>query len=385
MDERAMMIGEWLQGDASVSGLASKYRVSRKSVGKWIARYEAGGWEALADRSRAALKHPNAVSPEVEATLLEIKATRPLWGAPKVRWKLLQAVGKEHCPAESTVSAILRRHGLSREAKRRKRAVPLVPFGECLAANDVWGTDFKGPFLTADGLKCMPLTISDNHSRFLLCCHGMGGATGMEAVKPLFIRTFREHGLPTAMRTDNGPPFASCGLHGLSELSVWWLLLGIRLERITPGRPQQNGRHERMHRTLKEATADPPHANLRTQQKAFDVFRKDYNEERPHEALGQRPPAEVYQASERLYNGRKLCQAGYPEGWPTRKVRKGGQVKWKGKELQISQALKGLEVGFNPASEGCWSVHFEGLDLGIFDERKRPTKGIMKLQAGVDL
>ena len=382
MDERAMMVGEWLQGESTVSALAVKYGVSRKAIYKWISRHAEGGWEALSDRSRAALNHPNAISQEIERTLLEIKADKPLWGAPKLRWKLIELIGEASCPAESTVSEILRRHGLSGPRKNRRRAVPTqsAPLGHCHSSNEVWCADFKGWFRTGDGKKCTPLTISDAHSRYLLRCQGMCGRTGAVEVKPLFIATFREYGLPQAIRTDNGPPFASCGLCGLSELSVWWMLLGIRLERIEPGKPQQNGRHERMHRTLGEATAAPPRANLREQQKAFDEFRKEYNHERPHEALGQRPPGEIYQPSGREYRDRKLRQAGYPDEWEKRKVRKEGQIKWKDKDIRISGALKGLEVGLRPVAEAKWAVYFEHVELGIFDERKGRVTGVRLLK-----
>jgi putative transposase len=371
MDQRAMMIGEWLAGGIPVSVLAAKYEVSRKTAHKWIARHAEGSWEALANRSRAALHHPNAVEGRIERALLELKARWPLWGAPKLRCKLLEAVGAEECPAESTISEILRRHGLSRVRKAKRRAVPSgEPLAHCQGANEVWCADFKGWFKTGDGKRCTPLTITDGHSRYLLMCQGIGGETGLVAVQPLFIGAFREHGLPAAMRTDNGPPFASCGLGGLSALSVWWMLLGIRVERIRPGKPQENGRHERMHRTLKEATANPPRANLRRQQEAFDAFREEYNRERPHEALGQKPPAEVYRCSEREYREKKLEQAGYPDDWLKRKVRGSGQIKWKGRNIRINEALVGYEIGLEPVDTGKWKVYFEGTGLGIFDERK---------------
>lgn len=380
MDERTMMICEWLAGETPVSVLATKYGVSRKTAHKWIARHTEGSWEGLADRSRAAHHHPNAVSGEIERVLLEFKARWPLWGAPKLHSKLLKAVGEQKCPAESTVSEILRRHGLSRARKVRRRAVPSeVPLSHCQSPNEVWCADFKGWFLTGDGKKCTPLTISDGDSRYLLRCQGIGGETGVITVKPLFINTFREYGLPSAILTDNGPPFASCGLCGLSELSVWWMLLGIEVQRIEPGKPQQNGRHERMHRTLKEATTKPAQANLRQQQKAFDRFREEYNHERPHEALGQKPPGEVYRASERAYSERKLKQAGYPDDWEKRKVRGCGQMKWKGLDVRISKALVGYEVGLKPVDDGKWAVYFERTELGIFDERKGKVKGAKKL------
>jgi len=314
MSERIKMISSYMGGDSAISELAAEHGVSRKTVYKWIKRYEAGGWSALEDQSRAPRHHPNAVSAEVEQALVEMKERWPLWGAPKLRRKLELALGVEHCPAESTVSEILRRHGLSRIARRKRRAVPSTqPFAACQEANAVWCADFKGWFRTGDGSKCTPLTISDGHSRYLLRCQGLDGSTGMTTVQPLFIATFREYGMPRAIRTDNGAPFASTGLGGLSALSVWWVRLGLDLERIQPGRPQQNGRHERMHRTLKAATAQPPQANLRRQQEVFDAFRREYNEERPHEALGQRPPAEVYQPAPRDYPERLPEQRGYPD------------------------------------------------------------------------
>jgi putative transposase len=370
MSERMQMIGSYLGGDSAISELAAEYGVSRKTVYKWLERYQAGGPEALRDQSRAPRHHPNAVAREVEEAILELKAQRPLWGAPKLRRKLELAFGVERCPAESTVSEILRRHGLSRIARRRRRAVPSTqPFAACREANAVWCADFKGWFRTGDGHKCTPLTISDGHSRYLLRCQGLDGSTGFTTVQPLFIAAFREYGLPRALRTDNGPPFASTALGGLSPLSVWWVRLGLNLERIEPGQPQQNGRHERMHRTLKAATAQPPRANLRQQQKAFDAFRQEYNEERPHEALGQATPSQFYQPSVRDYPERLPEPRGYPDDWQKRKVRGGGQIKWKGRDVRITAALMGHEIGFKPVGEAEWSVYFEHLELGRFDER----------------
>jgi len=371
MSERIKMISDWLTGDYGATELALKYGVSRKSICKWIHRYEAGGWDGLADQSRAPHHHPNAVAPETEQLVLKLKVRWPLWGAPKLRRKLLDILGAEACPAESTVSEILRRAGLSRMAKRRRRAVPSeTPFDHCLEANRVWCADFKGWFLTQDGKRCTPLTITDAHSRYLLRCQGLDGSTGWLTVKPLFIEAFREYGMPLAMRTDNGPPFATTTLGGLSTLSVWWLRLGIGLERIEPGKPQQNGRHERMHRTLKEATAKPPRADLRAQQKAFDEFREEYNQHRPHEGLGQKPPAEFYTRSERQYPERLPEQQGYPDEWQKRLVRQGGRIKWKCREINLTTALWGQQVGFKPVGDGRWAVYFESLELGIFDERK---------------
>jgi transposase InsO family protein len=381
MSERVKLINDYLSGEHAISELALEYEVSRKTVYKWIGRQVAAGWAALADESRAPRTHPNAVALEVERALLDLKARRPLWGAPKLRHKLLEQFGPERCPAESTVSELLRRHGLSRVGRRRRRAVPSEqPFGQCLGANEVWCADFKGWFRTGDGNKCTPLTISDAYSRYLLCCQGLDGQTGMVTVQPLFIATFREYGMPRAIRTDNGPPFATSGLAGLSQLAVWWVRLGIGLERIEPGEPQQNGRHERMHRTLKEAAAKPPRASLRAQQNAFDEFRQEYNEERPHEALEQRVPARIYGRSPQTYPERLPDQGGYPDDWQKRQVREGGQMKWKGETIHLSKALWGQQVGLKPVAEGQWEVYFERLKLGLFDERAGRIKGVKRLE-----
>lgn len=313
--------------------------------------------------------------------VLELKASRPLWGAPKLRAKLLERLGGG-CPAESTISLILKRYGLSRVARQRRRGVPSEqPLSHCQEVNAVWCADFKGWFRTGNGSKCTPLTISDGHSRYLLRCQSLSAQTATVVVKPVFISTFREYGMPEAMRTDNGPPFASCCLGGLTELAVWWIRLGIRPERIEPGQPQQNGRHERMHRTLKEATANPPRRTLREQQAAFDQFRREYNHERPHEALGQQPPSSVYVKSPREYPERLPEQGGYPGGWERRMVRKWGQMKWGGKDVRLSAALRGQEVGLRPITDGVWEIYFEKLPLGTFDERTGKTKGYKRLGA----
>jgi len=368
MSERIGLIRDYLSGDFGISDLAQEYEVSRKTIYKWVERFEREGWPGLEDASRAPRRHPNAVAERIEKAVLELKARKPLWGAPKLRAKLVEQI--EKCPAESTLSEILRRHGLSHRAKRRRRATPSkAPLSECRQCNQVWSADFKGWFRTGDGRKCTPLTISDNYSRFLLCCQSVEQEVEELTVRPLFIKTFREYGMAESLRTDNGTPFASTGLGGLSALSVWWVRLGIKLERIEPGCPEQNGRHERMHRTLKEAAAKPPKADLASQQRAFDRFRQEYNHERPHEALGQRPPASLYRASPRCYPERLPEPRGYPEDWQKRQVRKGGQIKWKGRDVSVGAALWGQEIGLKPAGEGLWAVYFESLELGIFDER----------------
>ena len=369
MKERIDLIDEYLEGEASVSELARRYGVSRKTAHKWILRFRESGRVGLEERSRAPHHHPQALSEQMEQQILAWKSQKPLWGAPKIHAKLLAL---PDCPSESTVSNVLARHGLSRKARRRRSATPSQgPLPHCQEVNQLWCADFKGHFRTGDGSRCDPLTITDAHSRYLLRCQSLAGFTGGAVVKPLFIATFQEYGLPAAIRTDNGPPFATTTLGGLSALSVWWIRLGIRVERITPGHPEENGRHERMHRTLKEATAKPPRATLARQQAAFDVFRQEYNEERPHEALGQKPPASVYEPSRRDYPARLPKQRGYPDDWEKRRVRVGGRIKWKGYEVNITTALWEQEIGLKPIGDGLWAVYFETLELGVFDERKR--------------
>ena len=367
MNERLIMISDYLSGDYSISQLARRRGVSRKTAYKWIERYEADPAHGLEELSRAAHHHPNAISQQMEGRILEWKAKYPLWGAPKIHSKL---IGSEDCPAESTVSNVLARHGLTRPVRRRARATPsLGPLSDPGGANQMWCVDFKGWFRLGNGQRCDPLTMSDGYSRYLICCQGFCNGTGNLVVRPVFERTFRENGVPEKIRSDNGTPFASVGLAGLSVLSVWWLQLGIKVERIQPGHPEQNGRHERMHRTLKEATATRPSWNLQGQQKRFDAFRQEYNEQRPHEALGQQPPASRYAPSVRPYPER-LIEPQYADDWQKRRVRINGAIVWKGCELYVSQALSGQWVGLEPVGDGLWQMHFMSLELGMLDERR---------------
>jgi len=365
-----MMVSDYLSGDVSIAEVARRRGVSRKTVHKWLGRYELESVAGLWDQSRAPHAHPNAVSPELERVILEWKKKYSLWGAPKIHSKL---AGRADCPAESTVSNILRRHGLTRQVRRRGRATPSTqPLASALRPNDLWCVDFKGWFVLGNGRRCDPLTLSDAYSRYLLCCQGMSGFTGQRAVQPLMERVFREYGMPRALRSDNGAPFASVGLGGLSRLSVWWLRLGIRLERIEPGHPEQNGRHERLHRTLKEGVLQPPRRNLGAQQQAFDEFRSEYNEERPHEALNQHMPGEVYEPSRRDFPA-KLIEPEYAAGWETRSVRSNGEIKWNNGLVYLSQALIGQRVGLKPESNGDWTLYFMGERLGSIT--RRPTNG----------
>jgi transposase InsO family protein len=372
MTERIKLITEHLSGDYSVSELARRHEVSRKSVYKWLERFAMEGWAGLEDQSRARAHQEHATKPRVEAAILALKARWPDWGAPKLRHKLAQQMGAKRCPAESTVSAILKRHGLVKVHGVRLRAVPggMGPLAHCREANAVWCADFKGWWRTRDGQRCEPLTVTDAWSRYLLRCVGMKAGTSGRQVRTHFEMLFREYGLPEAIRTDNGAPFASVGLGGLTSLSVWWLRLGLRLERIRPGCPQENGRHERMHLSLEQSGARVARANLAQQQRALEVFRHEYNQERPHEALAQRVPAELYAPSPRVYPNRLPAPREYPEAWVPRQVRASGQIKWAGQDVSVSQALAGERIGLEPRGDGNWAVWFEMLELGLFDERR---------------
>ena len=373
MNERTIMIGEYLTGDYSIAELARRRGISRKTAYKWVERYRRDPEGGLGDASRAPRHHPNAIGQEVEQEILAWKARRPLWGAPKIHSKL----AKEGGPAESTVSNVLKRHGLTRQVRRRARATPNAgAMGLLLGPNELWCVDFKGWFRTGNGRRCDPLTMTDAYSRYLLCCQGLDGTTGWRTVQPLLEATFREYGMPAAIRSDNGAPFASVGLGGLSRLAVWWMRLGIRLERIEPGHPEQNGRHERMHRTLKEAVLAPPRSTLRRQQAAFDSFRREYNEERPHEALNQNPPARVYAPSRRDYPTR-LAEPEYPESWLKRGVRSNGEIKWKGGMIYLSQALIGQWVGLKPVGDENWEAYFMSQRLGRVDPRQGRVRAVI--------
>lgn len=365
MDERTQFIAACLLREESMSTLCRRFSISRKTGYKWLARYTAGGPPALVDRSHAPHEQPAAIAVGTERAILRLRAKHPLWGPRKLRaWLEEHADGA--WPASSTIGALLRRAGLTVPRRRRRRAYGTELVARADGANEVWAADFKGWFRTGDGRRCDPLTISDLYSRYLLRCQVVG--TGQaEVVRPIFEAAFREYGLPQVLRTDNGPPFA--GMGSLSRLAVWWIRLGIRPERIAPGHPEQNGVHERMHRTLKAETASPPHATLAAQQRAFDRFRREYNEERPHEALAQRPPASSYVASPRPYPER-LPRVEYPETFIVRRAHPNGDIKWRGHRVLITQALAGEPVGIQEIAQGRWRVWFGFVELGWLDARR---------------
>jgi putative transposase len=376
MDERLMFIADCLRGELPMSVVCEQFGISRKTGYKWLARYRAEAEVGLRDRSRAPRTCPWAIEEEMAAAIVALRRRRPAWGPRKLRAVLERDHPQASWPAASTIGDLLRREGLSAR-QRRRRAVPppSLPLREAVAANDVWCADFKGWFRTADGERCDPLTISDAHSRYLLDCHIV--APTLEGVRPRFLRAFRAFGLPLAIRTDNGSPFASNGAAGLSRMAVDWLKLGIKVERIAPGQPQQNGRHERMHRTLKSETSRPPAPSRCQQQARFDRFRHDYNHERPHEALAQQPPASHYQPSPRPYPER-LPEPWYDAEHAVRRVRTTGEIKWGGDFIFISEVLSGEPVGIAETEDGNWIVRFLDVDLGLID---RKTKRLQRFTA----
>ncbi len=294
-----------------MAAVCRRFGVSRKTGYKWLDRYAQQGVAGLADQSKAPKRQAQAFPAEIEREILALRARYPTWGEDKLKARLERTNPDINWPAHSTIGALLKRHGLTHPGKRRRHATPSSKLTSAKAPNQVWAIDFKGWFETGDGKRCDPLTISDTASRYLLRCQRVARSDTAH-VRPLMEATFREYGLPTRILSDNGPPFASTGLAGLSRLSVWWIRLGIQLQRIDPGHPEQNGRHERMHRTLKAETATPPERNLRAQQRAFDRFRQIYNQERPHESLAMATPASVYQPSWRPYPER-LPELEYPD------------------------------------------------------------------------
>jgi len=369
MDEKEKFIAMWLAAGTQrcMSELCRSFDISRKTGYKWIARYHRGGLPALVDRSHAPHHQRLAVPVGIERQILGVRAKHPRWGPLKIEAWLTYRQPHTPWPAASTIGALLKRAGLTVPRRRRRQracgTASLTPAG---AANDVWAADFKGWFRTGDGRRCDPLTISDLQSRYLLRCQAVGTAQ-VELVRPIFEATFRDYGLPAVIRTDNGTPFA--GPSGLSRLAVWWIRLGIRPERIAPGHPEQNGAHERMHRTLKAETATPPRATLRAQQSAFDHFRRLYNHERPHAALGQTPPVTVYTTSARPYPAR-LPAVEYPATFVIRRTHARGTIKWGGRRVFISEALAGEPVGVEEVADGQWQLWFGPVKLGWIDARR---------------
>jgi len=367
MEVRMSFVADYLNEVDSMSGLCRDYGISRKTGYKYIRRYCENGLDGLKDYSRAPRHHPHAVSVEIEAHILKSRSQHPRWGPRKLKAYLERYYPAVIWPAASTIGEILKRHGLVFPRRRSRKSPPYnQPFVDCNAANQIWCADFKGWFRTLDGQRCDPFTLSDAYSRYLLRCQVVL-RPDHQFVKPLFEAAFREYGLPVAIRTDNGAPFATTTLAGLSRLSIEWIKLGIRPERIRPGKPAENGRHERMHRTLKDETANPPRSTLRIQQKAFDAFRQEYNHERPHESIDQQTPADLYRPSPRPYPAR-IPEIEYPEEYIIRRVHPQGDIRWRGKQIYFSQTLAGEDVGFKQMDDRHYQIYFAHLKLAILDD-----------------
>ncbi len=367
MTERMQFVAAAAAGDESMATLCRQYRISRRTGYKWLGRYQAAGVLGLADQSRAPQQRPHAVSAVVREAVLALRAQHPSWGPKKLVARLRTEQPTVRWPATSTVGALLQQAGLVAARPPRRHVPPRTqPLAHATDPNAVWCADFKGDFLLGDGTRCYPLTITDAHSRALLRCQALPSIR-TERVQPLFEATFRDYGLPAVLRTDNGAPFASTGLSGLTPLSVWWIKVGVRPERIDPGKPEQNGRHERMHKTLKAETCREPARTLRAQQQLFDAFRQTFNEVRPHEALGQVPPAQVYASSPRPFPER-LPELTYPTADAVRWVRPNGAIRWRQAEVYLTQSLAGEPIGLTQVSDRHWQLAFGPLVLGILAE-----------------
>lgn len=368
MDQRLQFITDHQRGLYAMAILCARYGISRKTGYKWLTRYATDGARGLAERSHAPHVCPHRIADDVATLLLAARRAHPTWGPAK----LVQYLAPRHgrigvWPAVSTVADLLKRHDLVRPRRRRRPIVHpgTVPI-HTAAPNDLWTADFKGQFRTRNGIYCYPLTIADQHTRYLLRVHGLLNTRGA-GVRPVFERAFREFGLPLAIRTDNGVPFANTGLHGLTQLNVWWLRLGIQHQRIRPASPQENGAHERMHRTLKAETTRPPAENLARQQRVFAAFRHEYNEERPHAALNGDPPAARYVVSPRDYPA-MLPAPEYPGHFLVKRVTHAGTIRFKHRLLFLANALKEHHVGLEESDDGIWSLYLGAVLLGKIDE-----------------
>jgi transposase InsO family protein len=371
MEERARFVLAALEGWTSMSDLCEKYGVSRRVGYKWLARYESGGLAALEDQRRTPRRQAKATPPEIVGKLIELRQQRPTWGPKKLRARLEHLHPELSWPAPSTIGEILRREGLVPKKARRKRPQGAWRSSRTAAdaPNQVWTADFKGEFRLGSAQLCYPLTIVDAHSRFLLACQALPG-TAVRGAKATFERAFREYGLPEVIRTDNGTPFRSRAVAGLSQLAVWWIQLGIQLEWSRPSHPQDNGAHERMHRTLKAEATKPGRANPELQQRAFNRFIRIYNEERPHEALGMQTPGSIYKPAGRRMPAR-IPELNYPEHFLRRKISRNGQLRWRKRMYFVSETLHRQAVGLEHTGDGVFNLYFGPVFLGQLDEQQR--------------
>lgn len=376
MEERMRFVDAVVENTETFAAICQRFGVSRKTGYKWLARYQAEGVEGLKDQSRAPQHHAQAMTARIAELCLAVRRAHPTWGPMKVKAWLEQHRPRIEWPAASTIGALFDREGLTVKRVVRRRSPPSsVPFGQCTAANDIWCMDFKGWFVTGDGKRCEPMTLNDAHSRYLLRCQALARNDG-DHVWPVLDAAFREFGLPLRLRSDNGSPFASTGAGGLSQLSVKVIKAGVLPERIKPGKPQQNGRLERFHLTLQQDTASPPALTLRAQLERFRCYQHVYNQERPHQALGNEVPAARYAVSPRRYDG-ILREPEYGADHEVRRVRHSGEIRWQGDTIYINAALVGEPIGLIEIDNGGWSVSYGPIDLGVIahgDNRLRKPK-----------
>lgn len=375
LSERQRLIADYASGMFSKSELAERYSVSRKSVDKWIKRYDVEGDAGLAERSRRPRRTPGKTAADIEQQIVDYRKRYPHRGPKKIIAALKRDSPEVAWPAASTAGDILERHGLIED--RRRRRAQLHPLGSrptpATEPGDRITVDFKGQFRMTNGQYCYPLTIVDAYSRFILACEALS-ATEYQTTRRVFERVFREYGMPLRILSDNGTPFASTGLARLSQLNVWWIRLGLVVERIWPGRPDQNGSHERMHLELKQRTTRPPADNLASQQVVFDHFVGEYNVDRPHEGLGQKTPASIYVPPNRTYP-EVLPAILYPGHFVTRLADHKGMISWRGEKVFLSEPLAGERLGFEEFDDGRWSIYFGSQVIGRFDERTRKVYG----------
>lgn len=369
MEQKILFIADYLKGAPNFSSLCTRYGISRKTGYKWVARYDALGIEGLDEQSRRPAQSPHQTPYRLRQAIIELRTqgrSRP--GPKKLQHLLGQRYPNEDIPSQTTIHNILKHAGLIKPRKRKRRVSPYTePFAPVQAPNELWSVDFKGQFKLANGRWCYPLTVMDHYSRYLIGCQSLTSVKTL-GTQQVFTRLFKAYGLPRRIRSDNGTPFASKATAGLSRLSAWWVRLGILPERIQAGKPQQNGRHERMHRTLKQETTKPPAQSMKTQQQRFESFQHTYNYERPHEALKQTTPASHYEPSQRLWPS-KLPELVYPDYYDVRKVSHCGGIYWHNGLVYVSQILHDEWVGMDEVDEGIWNIYYGPIQLGRFDIR----------------
>lgn len=382
VEKRKQFLAEYQSGEWTMTDLCRVYGITRPTGYEVLRRYAREGEAGLEEQSRAPKRHPNQTPTEIEEQVLTLRRKHPCWG-PRTLKKVLETRNSGiGWPAASTIGEMLDREGLTQHRVKRRKVEPYQqPFRTVMEPNDEWAGDFKGWMRTGDGSRVEPLTISDSYSRYLLRCQAVEKSDG-ERVQAIFEATFRQYGMPWAIRTDNGPPFASRAIAGLSRLAVWWIKLGIVPQRIQPGHPEQNGRHERMHRTLKE-TIGSPQADRRAQQRVLDRFRLEYNDVRPHQALGMQTPSALYRNSPRQFPAR-VPEPEYGTAMQVRRVQKHGEFRWKHCNVFLSHVLYGERIGLLPIDDRYYRVYFVSLPIARFDTHKLQVERLWEQDLATD-